>query len=141
MPTFWSRGRFCRMVAMASALREWLATAEGRGAERAILGGAPCPSAPAPIPAQPRGRRRCRWARIDRVARPWSQHVFPDHTFDVRPDRPHFRIWPKRLPHAVIAPETSPWVNLDISAIRYPDKPAYLFCGRAMTYRELRAQA
>ena len=67
--------------------------------------------------------------------------MFPDHTFDVPPDRPHFRIWPKRLPHAVIAPETSLWVNLDISAIRYPDKPAYLFCGRAMTYRELRAQA
>ena len=67
--------------------------------------------------------------------------MFPDHTFDVPPDRPHFRIWPKRLPREVIAPETSLWVNLDISAIRYPDKPAYVFFGRSLTYRELREQA
>jgi len=67
--------------------------------------------------------------------------VFPDHTFDVPLDRPHFRIWPKRLPREVIAPETSLWVNLDISAIRYPDKPAYVFFGRSLTYRELREQA
>jgi fatty-acyl-CoA synthase len=67
--------------------------------------------------------------------------VYPDHTYDVPPDRPHFAIWPKRLPHAVIAPETSLWVNLEVSAIRFPDKPAYVFFGRTLSYRELRAQA
>src|SRR4051794_28632469 len=60
---------------------------------------------------------------------------------DVPADRPHFAIWPKRLPRAVIAPETSLWVNLEISAKRYPDKAAYLFFGRALSYRELHAQA
>ena len=67
--------------------------------------------------------------------------MFPDHTYDVPPDRPHFAIWPKRLPHAVIAPETSLWFNLDVSAIRFPDKPAYVFFGRILTYRALREQA
>jgi len=67
--------------------------------------------------------------------------VLPKSEFDVRADRPHFAIWPKRLPRAVIAPETSLWANLEISARRYPDKSAYLFFGRELTYRELLAQA
>ena len=36
---------------------------------------------------------------------------------------------------------TSLWDNLDISARRYPDKPALVFFGRVMTYRELRESA
>ena len=67
--------------------------------------------------------------------------MFPYLVHDVPADRPHFAIWPKRLPHAVIAPETSLWVNLDIAATRFPEKPAYIFFGRELTYRELRAQA
>ncbi len=67
--------------------------------------------------------------------------MFPYLVHDVPADRPHFAIWPKRLPHAVIAPETSLWVNLDIAATRFPDKPAYIFFGRELTYRELHAQA
>ena len=67
--------------------------------------------------------------------------MFPNHEFDVPADRPHFAIWPKRLPRALIAPETSLWVNLEVAARRYPDKPAYVFFGRVLTYRELHAQA
>ncbi|MDQ6681210.1 MAG: long-chain fatty acid--CoA ligase [Pseudomonadota bacterium] len=67
--------------------------------------------------------------------------MFDKSEFDVPADRPHFAIWPKRLPRSVIAPETSLWANLDIAARRYPDKPAYVFFGRELTYRELLAQA
>ncbi|HNW62772.1 MAG TPA: long-chain fatty acid--CoA ligase [Piscinibacter sp.] len=65
----------------------------------------------------------------------------PSETSTALPPRPHHRIWPRRLPRAVVAPETSLWFNLEVSARRYPDKPAYLFFGRSLTYRELHAQA
>jgi fatty-acyl-CoA synthase len=68
-------------------------------------------------------------------------HVLPYLVSDVPPDRPHFAHWPKRLPRAVIAPETSLWVNLDIAARRFPEKPAYVFFGRELKYRELHRQA
>jgi fatty-acyl-CoA synthase len=89
------------------------------------------------------GERNSRWSRREstRFVRFTEPCVFPDHTYDVPPDRPHFAIWPKRLPRAVIAPETSLWFNLEVSALRYPDKPAYVFFGRTLTYRALREQA
>jgi fatty-acyl-CoA synthase len=52
--------------------------------------------------------------------------------------RPHYKFWPKRLPHDLVAPATSLWDNLDISARRYPDKAALIFFGRVFTYREVR---
>ncbi len=55
--------------------------------------------------------------------------------------RPHHQVWPKRLPRELVVPETSLWFNLEVSATRFPDKPAYLFFGRALRFRELRAQA
>lgn len=55
--------------------------------------------------------------------------------------RPHHRIWPRRLPRSVVAPQTSLWFNLEVSARRYPTKPAYLFFGRPLGYRELHDQA
>jgi fatty-acyl-CoA synthase len=51
--------------------------------------------------------------------------------------RPHYKFWPKRLPHALTPPATSLWDNLEISARRYPDKPALVFFGRTFSYREL----
>ena len=51
--------------------------------------------------------------------------------------RPHYKFWPKRLPHAINPPATSLWDNLEISARRYPDKPALVFFGRALSYRDL----
>lgn len=51
--------------------------------------------------------------------------------------RPHHRFWPRRLPHSITPPATSLWDNLAISALRYPDKPALVFFGRTISYREL----
>ncbi len=56
-------------------------------------------------------------------------------------DRPHLAHWPRRLPRQLVIPETTLWFNLEVSAARYPDKPACLFFGRALTYRGLKAQA
>ena len=61
--------------------------------------------------------------------------------FEVPADRPHFRIWPKRLPHALSVPETSLWFNVEVAATRFPDKPAYVLFGRSLTYGEFRRQA
>ena len=55
--------------------------------------------------------------------------------------RPHFKVWPSRLPREVVIPHTSLWFNLAVTATRFPDKAAYLFFGRSLTYRELHAQA
>jgi fatty-acyl-CoA synthase len=55
--------------------------------------------------------------------------------------RPHHKFWPKRLPHALTPPATSLWDNLEISARRYPDKPALVFFGRVFSYSELRLKA
>ncbi|WP_395699281.1 long-chain fatty acid--CoA ligase [Aquabacterium sp.] len=55
--------------------------------------------------------------------------------------RPHHAIWPARLPRALVLPETSLWFNLVVSATRFPDRAAYRFFGRPMTYAELRRQA
>jgi len=64
-----------------------------------------------------------------------------DSDFTVPADRPHFKIWPRRLPRAVIAPETSLWFNLEVTARRFPNRTAYLFFGRALTYRQLHDEA
>lgn len=55
--------------------------------------------------------------------------------------RPHEAIWPRRLPRALVLPETTLWFNLEVSARRWPDKPAYLFLGRPLAFAELEAQA
>lgn len=57
------------------------------------------------------------------------------------PLRPHHRFWPRRLPHAIQPPNTSLWANLEISARRYPDKPALVFFDRSTSYRQLHDQA
>jgi len=53
----------------------------------------------------------------------------------------HLRFWPKRVPHRVTLPATSLWQNLAVSALRYPDKPALVFFGQILTYRELLQKA
>lgn len=55
--------------------------------------------------------------------------------------RPHLKHWPRRLPLELAVPETSLWFNLEVSAARFPDKPAAWFFGRALTYAQLKAQA
>ncbi len=56
-------------------------------------------------------------------------------------DRPHYRFWPKRLPHTITVPATSLWDNLAVNARRYPDKAAMVFFGRTVSYRELLQKA
>ncbi|MEK8049135.1 long-chain fatty acid--CoA ligase [Ideonella sp. DXS22W] len=55
--------------------------------------------------------------------------------------RPHEAIWPKRLPRQLVLPETSLWFNLEVSARRYPNKPAYLFFGQPLAFGDLKRQA
>ena len=57
------------------------------------------------------------------------------------PTRPHHKIWPKRLPRELAIPQTTIWFNLQVSAARFPDKAAYLFFGRPLSFAELHAQA
>ncbi|WP_144007052.1 AMP-binding protein, partial [Pelomonas sp. KK5] len=52
--------------------------------------------------------------------------------------RSHF---PRRLPREVVVPKTSLYFNLQVSATRYPDKAAAIYCGKTTTYAELHAQA
>ncbi|MFN3830537.1 MAG: AMP-binding protein, partial [Tepidimonas ignava] len=56
-------------------------------------------------------------------------------------DRPHARVWPARVPRAIHPPQTSLWFNLEVSARRYPHKPATVFFDRITTYPELLHQA
>ncbi|AOW12610.1 long-chain fatty acid--CoA ligase [Hydrogenophaga crassostreae] len=57
------------------------------------------------------------------------------------PERAHHRFWPKRLPHSIQTPRTSMWFNLEVSAQRYPDKPALVFFDQSVSYSELKHQA
>ena len=57
------------------------------------------------------------------------------------PDRPHHKIWPKRLPRQLVVPATTLWFNLEVAAARFPDKPAYLFFGEALSFGALEQQA
>ena len=49
--------------------------------------------------------------------------------------------WPARLPRELVIPETSLWFNLEVSARRYPDKAAYVFFGRRLSFSQLLQQA
>ena len=55
--------------------------------------------------------------------------------------RPHYKFWPKRVPHAITPPATSLWHNLAISALRYPGRTATAFFGSVMCYSELAERA
>ena len=57
------------------------------------------------------------------------------------PVRPHDAIWPRRLPRALVLPDTSLWFNLEVTATRYPNKAAYSFLGRTLAFGELKRQA
>ena len=53
----------------------------------------------------------------------------------------HVAVWPARLPARITAPATSLWMNLAVSAMRYPEKAALVFMGQVWTYRVLMASA
>lgn len=48
--------------------------------------------------------------------------------------------WPAGLPFTLTPPQGSMVMNLEVSALRYPDKPAVVFFGRAISYREMLAE-
>ncbi|HMZ00906.1 MAG TPA: AMP-binding protein, partial [Burkholderiaceae bacterium] len=57
------------------------------------------------------------------------------------PPRAHHAFWPKRVPRQLVVPETSLWFNLEVAARRWPNRPAYVFFGRELSYRQLFDQA
>lgn len=52
----------------------------------------------------------------------------------------HFSHWPPGLPYELSLPQTSVYANLQVSAMRYPDKTALVFYDRQITYRQLLAE-
>jgi fatty-acyl-CoA synthase len=52
----------------------------------------------------------------------------------------HYPHWPAGLPYAISTPETSVYVNLEISARRYPDKPAVIFYDTVLSYAQMHEQ-
>src|SRR5215217_5500159 len=48
-----------------------------------------------------------------------------------------FEFWPKRMPRTLTLPETSVSHNLKVSAERYPEKPAIVYYGINISYRNL----
>jgi fatty-acyl-CoA synthase len=53
----------------------------------------------------------------------------------------HYPHWPAGLPYAISTPETSVYVNLEISARRYPDKAAIIFYDTVLSYAQMHEQA
>ncbi len=54
---------------------------------------------------------------------------------------PHYRFWPKSLPKDLSFPATSLCYNLEVSAARYPDKPAVVFYDTPLSYAQLQSEA
>ena len=54
--------------------------------------------------------------------------------------RPHTKFWPLRLPKSITLPETTLVFNLDVTAVRYPEKDAIRFFGARLSYAELKRQ-
>lgn len=53
----------------------------------------------------------------------------------------HFAVWPARLPKSLDYPQVSLWEFLETSARRYPDKPAIIYYGTRLSYRQLKEEA
>jgi fatty-acyl-CoA synthase len=49
--------------------------------------------------------------------------------------------WPAYLPRGLTLPQTSVWVNLEVSARRYPDKPAFVCYDNTLMFARLAADA
>jgi fatty-acyl-CoA synthase len=52
----------------------------------------------------------------------------------------HFRFWPKHLSHHLSVPVSSLFHNLQVSALRYPDKDAFLFYDNRVSYSQFKRQ-
>lgn len=49
----------------------------------------------------------------------------------------HYGVWPQHLPKSLPLPQTSLVTNLEISARRYPDRPAIIYYDTSISYTEL----
>ena len=49
----------------------------------------------------------------------------------------HYKFWPKRVPFELDYPQVPLFEFLETSARRYPDKPAVIYYGKKISYREL----
>ena len=49
----------------------------------------------------------------------------------------HYAYWPPNVPKTLSIPRTSIYYTLEVSAKRYPDRPAIIYYGTPITYREL----
>jgi fatty-acyl-CoA synthase len=52
----------------------------------------------------------------------------------------HYPYWPAGLPYAITTPDTSVFVNLEVSALRYPGKQAIVFYDTVLTYAQLHTE-
>jgi fatty-acyl-CoA synthase len=52
----------------------------------------------------------------------------------------HYDSWPKHLPRHLTVPKTAIGFNLEVSAKRYPDKPAIIFYDSRLTYSALQTE-
>ncbi|MFN7197759.1 MAG: AMP-binding protein, partial [Hylemonella sp.] len=50
----------------------------------------------------------------------------------------HHDFWPPGLPRHLTLPQTSLWFNVEVSATRYPDKPALIYYDTPIAYSEFR---
>jgi fatty-acyl-CoA synthase len=53
----------------------------------------------------------------------------------------HYKVWPEGAPKQLTLPKTSVYTNLEISALRYPDKAAIVYYGTEISYREFNQAA
>jgi len=53
----------------------------------------------------------------------------------------HYPHWPPGVPRTLAIPRTSVFYNLEVSARRYPDKPAILYYGAPVSYERLEREA
>src|SRR5262249_14935812 len=49
--------------------------------------------------------------------------------------------WPQGMPRHIDVPAASLWFNVEVSATRYPNKPAIVFYDSILTYSQLRQGA
>jgi fatty-acyl-CoA synthase len=50
----------------------------------------------------------------------------------------HLAFWPPKMPRHLSVPETSLWFNLEVSAARFPRKPAIVFYDRVIAFAALK---
>ena len=68
---------------------------------------------------------------------PDAQACAREHPMNKR----HLAFWPPKVPLELTLPETSLWRNLEVAALRYPNKRCTVFYDSILTYAEFKQQA